>query len=290
MPDCQLRNSHRRSTLHPGHSEQNGGTAITQRGEGLRTDQNRPGRDVGGTHDGARERQALRLVRVEQLGRCLAVDHAGELPGEVLRVLDADVHSLASHRAVHVRRVPDQEGPADAQLAREATMNAEFRDPHRIADFEVSRTTPAGKPLDVFDRRSGAIDGDRILARHGQDQSAQTTDHRDCSEDPVAEEDLQLVRRLLPVDARVREPEAVLVGGPTEGDSERLAHRAVGPIAADDPGRARALLASIVVTERRARAGAVLRETDQFDLPLNLDAVAAQQRVQDPLGLALCER
>ncbi len=81
--------------------------------------------DVAG--DGA----ALVLVGVEQ-GRVGAVEEGGELPAEVVGVLDAGVHALAASRGVDVRRVACQEDAPGAVV-----VGQDYVDPMEGVPFRV---------------------------------------------------------------------------------------------------------------------------------------------------------
>ena len=56
---------------------------------------------------------ALGVVRVEQRGVGVALDDHGELPAQVVRVLDAGVEALTGGRRVDVGGVARDEAPAD---------------------------------------------------------------------------------------------------------------------------------------------------------------------------------
>ena len=67
-------------------------------------------RHRGAQHAGS-DRVPLGVVRVEQaLGRRL-LDHLGQLPAEVHRILHAGVEALPADRGVDVRRVAGQQDP-----------------------------------------------------------------------------------------------------------------------------------------------------------------------------------
>ena len=66
-----------------------------------------------------------------------AVQHGGELPGEVHGVADAGVHALAADRAVDVRGVAEQEGAALAEVLRHAVVHAVGREPVHLLDLDL---------------------------------------------------------------------------------------------------------------------------------------------------------
>src|SRR5262249_10464685 len=80
------------------------------RGTGVRT---HPGTEPGQRllHRELPDGPALRVVRVEQPGAGRAREYLRELPGEVVRVLDATVRAKAAGRRPAVRGVAAQEPP-----------------------------------------------------------------------------------------------------------------------------------------------------------------------------------
>ena len=94
------------------------------------------------------DRVPLGLIGVEQALRRCAVDHLGELPAQVHRVLDPDVESLSARRRMHVRRIAGQE---------HASRSVRRRLPRRIAEPR--------EPRDVVNAEVGAVDGDERLAQ-----------------------------------------------------------------------------------------------------------------------------
>src|SRR3712207_6975188 len=60
--------------------------------------------------------RSLGVVGVEEALRCGPVDHLGQLPAQVHRVLDAGVEALAADRGVHVRRVAGQQDRKSTRL------------------------------------------------------------------------------------------------------------------------------------------------------------------------------
>jgi hypothetical protein len=52
-----------------------------------------------------RDRVPLRVIGIEQAFRRRGVDHLGQLPSEIHRILHADVEALPAHRRMNVRGV-----------------------------------------------------------------------------------------------------------------------------------------------------------------------------------------
>ena len=64
---------------------------------------------VGRRHQCPRKSHALLLVTVENRRIRSPSDHRRQLPRQVHRVADPRIHPLSAHRAVDVRRIPQQE-------------------------------------------------------------------------------------------------------------------------------------------------------------------------------------
>ena len=75
-------------------------------------------RPVGRVRAAAGDGNPLGFVGVEQRRPRAAGDDEGQLPAEVVRVLEARVHALRADRAVDVRRVAQQEAAAGRESAR----------------------------------------------------------------------------------------------------------------------------------------------------------------------------
>ncbi len=73
-------------------------------------------------HVALRHRAALALVGVEQAVAGVALDHHGEFPGQVVRVLDAGIEPQPGRGRVPVRGVAGQKHPAEAVALGEQTL------------------------------------------------------------------------------------------------------------------------------------------------------------------------
>ena len=105
-------------------------------------------------HAGA-DRVALGVVGVEQALRRRPLDHLGQLPPQVHRVLHAGVEALSAHRGMHVRGVAGQQHPPFAVGRRLPGHVGEPRDPGGAVDPVV-----------------GPVDGDERLAEIAQGRLA----------------------------------------------------------------------------------------------------------------------
>ena len=84
-----------------------------------------------------RGRVSLRLIGVEEAVRCDVLDHLGELPAQVHRVLDTQADPLPGRRAVDVGGIAGQQHPPDAVRRRLPGRVAEPRDRRGVVHPEV---------------------------------------------------------------------------------------------------------------------------------------------------------
>ena len=77
------------------------------------------------------DRHAILRVRVEQLRRCFALDHHGQLPTQVDHVLDTRIHTLAARRTVDVRRVATKKDAPFMKLWDHAAVDTEITAPNQ---------------------------------------------------------------------------------------------------------------------------------------------------------------
>src|SRR6266851_8007739 len=82
----------------------------------------------------------LLLVAVEQARRRTATMDQRQLPGQVVRVLDAGIHALPAHRAVYMHRVAGQKDAFVSIVARGSVVDSEVCQPARVADSDVGRS------------------------------------------------------------------------------------------------------------------------------------------------------
>src|SRR5713101_2203802 len=76
----------------------------------------------------------LLLVAVEQARRRTATMDQRQLPGQVVRILDAGIHALPAHRAVDMDRVTSQKDASVAVVSRRPIVDTEIGQPSRVAD------------------------------------------------------------------------------------------------------------------------------------------------------------
>lgn len=76
-----------------------------------------------------RDRMALVVVAVEQALRRDPVDHLGQFPAQVHRILNTDAEALPAHRGMHVGSITGQQNPSVAIDRGLASDIGEPRDP-----------------------------------------------------------------------------------------------------------------------------------------------------------------
>lgn len=96
---------------------------------------------------GPADRVPFGVVGVEQGGSGVAVQHRGQFPAEVGRVLQPGVHALSAGRTVHVRGVPGEEDPADPVPRRLPFVAVEAGHPAGLAHVVVAAE---GEPGDLL--------------------------------------------------------------------------------------------------------------------------------------------
>ena len=119
------------------------------------------------------DRVALGVVGIQEAFRRCPVDHLGQLPSQIHRILHTDVEALSTHRGMHVRGVAGQQDPSVA----------------------VGRGLPGhigepGDPGGTVDPVVGPVDGDERLAEIAQGGFARGSDvlfgHHDPYRPPSA--------------------------------------------------------------------------------------------------------
>src|SRR4029079_9989692 len=81
---------------------------------------------------------ALRLIAVEKLGPRPALQHGGELPGEIHRITHAGIHALAAGRAMDMAGIAGDEGTAFAEMIGDTMMDAVVREPVDGLDLDTA--------------------------------------------------------------------------------------------------------------------------------------------------------
>src|SRR5262249_29071071 len=87
---------------------------------------------VGCVHEFSGDRQALLVVCLKDFFFCLTSDHEGQLPRQVICVLQASVHSLSTCRRVDVCSITSQKASAFAKMRNIAMMRMIQRNPLRV--------------------------------------------------------------------------------------------------------------------------------------------------------------
>ena len=125
------------------------------------------------------DRVALGVVGIQQAFRRRPLDHLGQLPSQIHRILHADVEALSTHRGMHVRGVAGQQH----------------------ASVAVGRGLPShvgepGDPGGTVDPVIGPVNGDERLADIAQRRFASRSDLRFGQHDPDRPAILHLADRM----------------------------------------------------------------------------------------------
>ena len=113
------------------------------------------------------DRVALGVVGIQEAFRRCPVDHLGQLPSQIHRILHTGVEALSTDRGVHVRRVPRQQ---DA--------------PRAVGRGLPSHVGEPGDPCGTVDPVIGPVYGDERLAEIAQGGFGRGSDVRLGQHDP----------------------------------------------------------------------------------------------------------
>src|ERR1700704_1727746 len=98
------------------------------------------GQQLGGGQHVLSDWPPLLLVTVEKGRWRAATMDQRQLPGQVVRVLNAGIHALPAHRAVDMHRVTSQKDALVAVMSRGPIVYTEVGQPARVADANASRS------------------------------------------------------------------------------------------------------------------------------------------------------
>ena len=190
-------------------------------------------RGIGDGEVVASDRLPLGLVRVEERGRSLAAEDPGELPGQVLGVGDARVQSTRAEWRHDVRGVAREEDTIEAKRVGQALAEAVGGDPDQLvwrlrADHVADAAVEAARRafhLRIGLRRDLPVDPPHAI-RLGMDEhlAARVPWRVQVEVALVAEGKLC---------ADIADEEPVVEAVAVEADAERVAHRGVRAIGAD---------------------------------------------------------
>jgi len=222
-------------------------------------------------------------VGLQQLRPGLVLKHQGELPRQVEGVLHAGVHALPTGWAVDVGRITGQEDTANALTVDLALIDPEVAQPDRIVGAIAGSQPLLHQALDLLERwirslrsRDIANDAEAIHVdwKQGQDPIG-IPNHR------------HLIGGCGAVELHVRQDPVRFQGFTAEGQTEAVAHHAVGAITAQQIAALHRLLAAVSPAELRADSALGLRKIGELDLAFNLHATLRQQLGQHRLGAVL---
>src|SRR5213083_448238 len=218
----------------------------------------------------------------------MTLDHERELPCQVVRILQPGIHALAAHRAVHVRRVAEQEATQVAELLRGPVMDAVDGEPAAFLEGQFGPRLPSyiGTQL----RERDVVPPSQLLGEDADHPPAVLAAHREEQVKSVAPQvDVQLFRHHGPGRLGIGDEEHVLVRRAGKGDAGKLAYRAVPAVAARDIRGLDLAGGAIGLLERCDYATGFLGDAGELGVPLHRHAPVAQVVAHDPLVVVLAQ-
>src|SRR5205814_1606570 len=209
-------------------------------------------------------RVAFRGVGVQQLRTGPAVQDGGQFPGQVVRVLYAQVAAEPAGGRHDVRGVTDEEDPPVLEaFGHQGTDLPRFR----RHDDRVEPGQAGGLPDELDDPAGGKVVRSFVrLAGYGELPPAAVAGQQSTTGEPFDQADLDAAAPDRPGQVRL-EQHAVAVAedaGPVAADAEPLAYRTVRTVAGHQVrGADRTLLPGVDRTQQRAHAVGVLFEPDE---------------------------
>ena len=228
------------------------------------------------------DRVTLGVIGVEEAFRRCPLDHLGQLPAQIHRILHADLEALSAIRGVHMCGVAGQQ---DASVAVGRGLPGHIGEP--------------GDPRGTVDSVVGAVDGDEPLAEIAQRRLVRGSDVRFGQHDPyrpaLRVDDLTVADLVLhPADGMHAEgvvadaPSPAVLGQldlgdqaarcripPRELDAGRFTDQTASSVAPDEIFRSQRL----AVGHLDVDAGFVLRETRHLT-----SAIERHRELADPAG------
>ena len=241
---------------------------------------------MGQLEDAGSHRCPLGFVAVEQLGRRLSLPRQGQLPAQVVGVLQPGVHPLSGSRIVDMGGVPRQKDRALAVVGGHALVSPEAGQPGRLGDRHPRRAPLGHQPAHLVKIGSGSLGG--TVGDIGRHHPPSAIPEGEAGQHPPrAGEDPDLVLTQRPIHLNVGQ-QPVLVGTVAiERQTEMMAHRAVGPVAAHHVGRPDRLLTISPMADRRPHPVALLGQADELDASFDVDPEALEVTVQHQLRVEL---
>ena len=165
-------------------------------------------------------------------------------------------------------------------------MDAERRDPGRVADDHLGMTVAPQQGLEPRDDLGGVVRPHRAGGVHQPPEARFGHGERDHGA-VGRQDDVDLVLGHAPIDAGVGQEEPFLVLGPLEREAQDVPDRAPRAVASDQPARPDDLLRPALIRDGRRHPVVVLREPGEPPPAIDLQPLARQMLREDPLGLAL---
>ena len=186
--------------------------------------------------------------------------------------------------------VARQEDAALGVVRHLAFVDAEVGQPHRVDDTKAASGAPVHHGLDLGERRGRGLGCDEVgLADRRDDARPAARDREDHEGSVAVQVDGELVARrfAIALKADVGQHPVVALGRTAERDVQSVPDRAMGAVAADQPGRPHGLFASVGMAKARVDVIAAVGEARQLHLAFHNDPQRLEVLVQEALGVAL---
>src|SRR5215207_5201224 len=218
--------------------------------------------------------QTLLVVSLKELRVGPPLQHQRQLPGEVVGVLNARVHTLRPGGRVYVRGVAGEEAPARVEAADVARVDFVSREPFHVVDVQFEFGLLFDSRLDLFVQNVPLVFRE-LLGEDADDAEAPFAFEREEDDERLPRQrDGDGVVAEAPVDLRVGDVERALERAPLETQPEGVPDGALRAVAADQVFRLDGLRRALRGFNSRRDARLVLREAFEFGVPENVFALA----------------
>src|SRR5262249_17206034 len=208
-------------------------------------------------------------------------------PAEVICILHTGVHTLATNIGANMGGIPNQKDAANLISLRLTAVDTVVHLPDGITQHATRRPGIEYR-LEVF---QGWLPQRRMMslgsANIGSEGSASSRQREKGEHTLGSEEKGVLIPRQLPVNLDICRHEIGGIIVTRERDTERVANRTVGAVAADEIGDVGRFLCPVGRLKRCAHAVFVLLERNEFNTPFHLCAETRQIAGHYTLCLAL---
>jgi hypothetical protein len=239
---------------------------------------------VGDLENVAVRDQALDHIVVEERRARVSTQHEGELPCEVVTVVQARVEPFAAEGAREMGGVADQETPAVRQARDDPPVHPERREPGDVGGSIFLAEACLDPGDDVF----GGY-GLHLLFQVLERDPAPARERREEQQAMRTADDAGLVARKGCRHRDVGDQEMPSIGRALERLTHRMARDAVRPARPDDHARADRLRPAVRMEELDEELVCLRLQLGRSDPALDEPAERREMGLEDPLGLVLGE-